>query len=163
MKIKYIKTTKKLILFILFLFFLQDKEDIIIYCRNQIKNLDWLYRFCYLTSFRLHIQFERTGISSEPFFQRRVRSLADEIFGCFISYFRALWHFSVLPRWPSLTFLLRERRNYSYVLPRYFPSCSDIAFSLRYSYLEDKQIPSSLYDHIQRYAFHCHESELTLY
>jgi len=87
----------------------------------------------------------------DPFSQRHFRSLADEIFGCFISYFRALWHFGVLPRWPSPTFLLRERRNYSYVLPRYFPSCPDIVYS-QYTHPGDKQIPSLSYNYIQWYV-----------
>lgn len=89
---------------------------------------------------------------ANPFFQRHFRSLVDEIFGYFISYFRALWHFGVLPRWPTPTFLLHERRNYSYVLPRYFPSCPDIVYSPRYNHPGDKQIPLLPYDYIQRYA-----------
>lgn len=88
----------------------------------------------------------------DPFFNITFIRSADEIFGCFISYFRALWHFSILPRWPSPTFLLRERRNYSYVLPRYFPLCPDIVYPPQYNHPGDKQIPSLPYDHIERYA-----------
>lgn len=132
----------------------------IIHSKNQSKKQksalgvspDRSHRFCYPRLSRLHIQFGRVGTSCGFFFQRHFHSLADEIFGCFISYFRALWHFDVLPRWPSPTFLLRERRNYSYVLPRYFPLCPDIVYPPQYNHPGDKQIPSLPYDRIQRYA-----------
>lgn len=120
---------------------------------KKARRPDRSHRFCYSRSFRLHIQFGRVGeLLVDSFFNITLIRSADEIFGCFISYFRAPWHFGVLPRWPSPTFLLHERRNYSYVLPRYIPLFSEIVYPPQYNHPRDKQIPSLPYDRTQRYA-----------
>lgn len=128
--------------------------------------------FANRASFRLRIQFAAAGTSFESFFSDVVFArLADEIFGCFISYFRALWHFDVpisLTRSDVFTTRTCARRETILMFsPAICPSRSDITFFVAIQPLGGyKQIPSSFSHtnvHKDNRALRCHESELTLY